>query len=259
VKGDSVISRIVTSGTQNFPANGEFAAFRMDKSILRLTGIKRHFSSESARIEPVNGVDLDIRAGEFIAIWGPPGSGKTSLLNMIGLIDAPSEGQIVVEGEDISRLTDDQLSDLRNRRIGFVFQSLNLIPVLTAVENVMLPLQLTGVSWTAAYSRAMLRLDQVGLAGFARWRPDKMSGGQRQRVALARALVINPAIVIADEPTGNLDFEEGNLVISLMRRINLERHVTFLFTTHDERLLERVDRRIFLHDGRIEEYRRESL
>lgn len=249
---------------QNFPANGEFqdvrkAASRADKSILRLTGIKRHFSPNSALIEPVNGVDLDIHAGEFIAIWGPPGSGKTSLLNIIGLIDSPSEGQILVEGQDVSRLTDDQLSDLRNRRIGFVFQSSNLIPVLTAVENVMLPLQLTGVSWTAAYSRAMLRLDQVGLAGFARWRPEKMNAGQRQRVALARALVIDPAIVVADEPTGNLDFEEGNLVISLMRRINLERRVTFLFTTHDHRLLERVDRRVILNNGRVEEYRRESL
>jgi putative ABC transport system ATP-binding protein len=180
-------------------------------------------------------------------------------MNMVGLIDAPTGGQIVVGGQDVSQLTDDQLSDFRNRRIGFVFQTFNLIPVLTAIENVMLPLQLLGVSGIAAYSRAMLRLDQVGLAGYARSRPDKMSGGQRQRVALARALVIDPVIVIADEPTANLDSENSYMVISLMRRINLKRRVTFIFTTHDQRLLERVDRRILLRDGRIEKDERGSL
>ena len=194
---------------------------------------------------------LIIEEEEFVAIWGPSGSGKTTLLNLVGTIDEPTSGRIEIKGQEVNRLTDDQRTELRNKNIGFIFQGFNLIPVLSALENVMLPLQIQGVSSAGAKYQAVKRLDEVGLSGFIHHRPDKLSGGQHQRVAIARALVTEPSIVIADEPTANLDSDTSRKIIGLMRDLNEKVKTTFVFSTHDQRLLDRVKRLIRLEDGKI--------
>jgi putative ABC transport system ATP-binding protein len=204
-------------------------------------------------VTALDGVTLEIAKGEFAAIWGPSGSGKTTLLNLLCLIDQPTSGSVWVHGQDVSSLSDARRSALRNEVVGIVFQSYNLVPVLSALENVMLPLQIRGVSDNIARERALALLNEVELGRFVQHRPDKMSGGQRQRVAIARALVGEPNLVLADEPTANLDSKTGDLIIELMRNLNETRGVTFVFSTHDRRLIERVKRRIFLQDGRLTE------
>jgi putative ABC transport system ATP-binding protein len=203
-------------------------------------------------IEALNSVSVDIHAGEFLAVWGPSGSGKSTMMNIIGLIDAPTSGEVWFDGQDTRSLQDDELTDFRGHKIGFVFQGFNLVPVLSALENVMLPLQIQGVPERIARERGLTALIDVGLERFKGSRPDKLSGGQRQRVAIARALAVEPKLVIADEPTANLDSENSRMVVDLMRDMNRARGVTFVFTTHDPRLLEHVDRKILLRDGSIE-------
>jgi putative ABC transport system ATP-binding protein len=203
-------------------------------------------------IEALNSVSVDIHAGEFLAVWGPSGSGKSTMMNIIGLIDAPTSGEVWFDGQDTRSLQDDELTDFRGHKIGFVFQGFNLVPVLSALENVMLPLQIQGVPERIARERGLTALIDVGLERFKGSRPDKLSGGQRQRVAIARALAVEPKLVIADEPTANLDSENSRMVVDLMRDMNRARGVTFVFTTHDPRLLEHVDRKILLRDGNIE-------
>jgi putative ABC transport system ATP-binding protein len=220
--------------------------------LLRLREVRRRFLLGETEVEALKGVSLDVHAGEFLAVWGPSGSGKSTLMNIIGLTDAPSAGEVWFDEQDTRRLADDELTEFRGHKIGFVFQGFNLVPVLTALENVMLPLQIQGTSESEARTRAMAALAEVGLAKFTASRPDKLSGGQRQRVAIARALVVRPRLVIADEPTANLDSENSRMVVDLMREMNRARGVTFVFTTHDPRLLEHVDRKILLHDGQIE-------
>jgi putative ABC transport system ATP-binding protein len=220
--------------------------------ILRLRNIRRRFLLGETAVDALHGISLDIRAGEFLAVWGPSGSGKSTLMNIIGLIDAPTEGEVHFEEQDTRGLADDELTDFRGRKIGFVFQNFNLVPVLSALENVMLPLQIQGVAEQAARRRAAAALVDVGLEKFADSPPDKLSGGQRQRVAIARALVVEPRLVIADEPTANLDSENSRMVVELMREMNRTRKVTFVFTTHDPRLLDHVDRKILLRDGNVE-------
>ena len=220
--------------------------------LLRLTDIRRRFHLGETVVDALNGVSLDIQAGEFLAVWGPSGSGKSTLMNMLGLIDQPTSGSVQFDGADIGALSDDALTDFRGRRIGFVFQSFNLVPVLSALENVALPLQIQGVDKADALARARAGLEEVGLAEFTATRPDKLSGGQRQRVAIARARATRPGMVIADEPTANLDSENSRMVVDLMRQMNQAHGVTFVFTTHDPRLLEHVDRKVLLRDGRIE-------
>ena len=223
----------------------------LQRPILQLRSIKRRFQLGEVTIDALRGISLDIHAGEFLAVWGPSGSGKTTLMNTIGLIDAPSEGEVIFEQQPTHGLDDNALTEFRARKIGFVFQNFNLIPVLSALENVMLPLQLRGEKENIARNRALVALDDVGLSDFAQSRPDKLSGGQRQRVAIARALVVEPKLVIADEPTANLDSENSRIVVDLMRAMNREHKVTFVFTTHDQRLLDHVDRKIQLCDGLI--------
>ncbi|MFT3847108.1 MAG: ABC transporter ATP-binding protein [Propionivibrio sp.] len=220
--------------------------------ILRLRDVRRRFHLGETTIDALHGVSLDIHAGEFLAVWGPSGSGKTTLMNIIGLIDAPTAGEVHFGEQATQGLSDDALTEFRARRIGFVFQNFNLVPVLSALENVMLPLQIQGIAERSARERARAALVDVGLERFREARPDKLSGGQRQRVAIARALVVDPALVIADEPTANLDSENSRMVVDLMREMNREHKVTFVFTTHDPRLLDHVDRKILLTDGRIE-------
>ena len=219
--------------------------------LLRIKDIRRRFMLGETTIDALHGVSLDIHASEFLAVWGPSGSGKSTLMNIIGLIDAPTAGEVWFDGQDTRTLKDDAITDFRGRKIGFVFQSFNLVPVLSALENVMLPLQIQGVAEASARERAAQSLTDVGLEKFKSQRPDKLSGGQRQRVAIARALVASPRLIIADEPTANLDSENSTMIIDLMRQMNRSKGVTFIFTTHDPRLLEHVDRKILLRDGLI--------
>ncbi len=225
--------------------------------LISMTQVTKTYAMGGTDVRAVDGVDLEIQKGEFVSIWGPSGSGKTTLLNLMGAVDVPSSGRIRMDGKDLGRLSDNQCSELRNRFIGFIFQRYNLIPVLSALENVMVPLQIQGVTAKAAREKALERLAIVGLAAVAHHRPDKMSGGQQQRVAVARALVGDPPLVIADEPTANLDSDTAMRLIALMREINREQGTTFVFSTHDQRLLDHVRRRIRLQDGRIQEQQKE--
>jgi len=213
--------------------------------------LRKTYHFGDTEVQALREVSLEIDEREFIAVWGPSGSGKSTLCNLIGLLDVPSSGEVIVAGQAASGLTDSRRSDLRNSSIGFVFQNFNLIPVLSALENVMLPLQIKGVPRNEAKSRAENLLIEVELNDRMHHRPQKMSGGQQQRVAIARALVTDPALIIADEPTANLDTRNATLIIDLMRRINHDRGAAFVFSTHDDRLLDRVDRRIHLQDGEI--------
>ena len=219
--------------------------------LLSIKDISRRFMLGETAIDALHGVSLKIHTGEFMAVWGPSGSGKSTLMNIIGLIDAPTSGEVWFDGEDTHKLNDDAITDFRGRKIGFVFQNFNLVPVLSALENVMLPLQIQGVTEASARERAAQALADVGLDKFKSQRPDKLSGGQRQRVAIARALVVSPRLIIADEPTANLDSENSTMIIELMRKMNRSKGVTFVFATHDPRLLEHVDRKVLLRDGLI--------
>jgi putative ABC transport system ATP-binding protein len=219
--------------------------------LIELKRVTKEYRLGRTTVHALRGIDLVFGRGEFTALWGPSGSGKSSLLNLVGLVDVPTAGSVILDGRDTAGLDDGERAELRNRRIGIVFQSFNLISVLTALENVMLPLTLAGVPSADARKAALLRLEQVGLDAQARQRPDQLSGGQRQRVAIARALVTNPLVVIADEPTANLDAGTGHQIIELMRSLNRTQSVTFLFSTHDPRLLDAVDRLVRISDGRI--------
>jgi putative ABC transport system ATP-binding protein len=220
-------------------------------SLIEMRDIKKDYLMGETSVHALRGVDLSIDKGEFIAIWGPSGSGKTTLLNLIGAIDEPSSGQLFVEGQEVVQLSDNMRAELRNRAIGFIFQGFNLIPVLSALENVMLPLQIKGTSSSEARDSALSRLDEVDLSAFVHHRPDKLSGGQQQRVAIARALVTEPFLVIADEPTANLDSDTSRKIIGIMRDLNERKKTTFIFSTHDQRLLDKVERLIRLEDGKI--------
>ena len=220
-------------------------------SLIQLHEISKIYLLGEAPVYALKDVDLILEKGEFLAVWGPSGSGKTTLLNLIGVIDEPSSGMLTLNGQDVSRLSDDQKAELRNEYIGYIFQHFNLIPVLSALENVMLPLQIKGLSSQDAYQRALHRLNQVELSEFISQRPDKLSGGQQQRVAIARALVTNPSVIIADEPTANLDSKTAMKIVGLMRDLNRQEGTTFIFSTHDQRLLDSVFRLIHLQDGQI--------
>jgi len=211
---------------------------------------KDYFLGETV-VRALRGIDLTVDAREFVAVWGPSGSGKTTLLNLIGAIDEPTTGALTIAGKDISRLNDDEKSEHRNHTVGFVFQNFNLVPVLSALENVMMPLQIRGVPAAKARQEALFRLSEVGLTDIVHQRPAKMSGGQQQRVAIARALVHQPAVVIADEPTANLDSVTAHMIIDLMRELNERDQITFIFSTHDQRLLDKVKRLVRLEDGLI--------
>ncbi|RPI80137.1 MAG: ABC transporter ATP-binding protein [Desulfobacteraceae bacterium] len=219
--------------------------------LIEMKNIKKDYFLGETVVHALRGIDLEIDSGEFIGIWGPSGSGKTTLLNLIGAIDEPTEGSLIMNGREVSRLSDNACSELRNKTVGFIFQGFNLVPVLSALENVMLPLQIKGTPMAEARTKALGRLQEVGLTGLDAHRPSKMSGGQQQRVAIARALVTTPSLVIADEPTANLDSENAHLIIDLMRALNEKDQTTFIFSTHDQRLLDRVKRLVRLEDGRI--------
>ena len=219
--------------------------------LIQMKKVTKDYRLGETIVRALKGITIEIDVGEFIAVWGPSGSGKTTLLNLIGAIDEPTSGYLSFNEQEISRLSDDEKSDLRNKSIGFIFQNFNLIPVLSALENVMLPLQIQGLSNAEANRIAMYRLEQVGLSDFVKHRPDKLSGGQQQRVCIARALVTNPSLVIADEPTANLDSDTAMRIVELMRDLNNNEKTTFIFSTHDQRLLGKMNRLVRLVDGMI--------
>lgn len=218
-----------------------------------LQGVSKSYQLGVVTVEALRKVDLVIKRGEMAAVWGPSGSGKSTLLNLVGLADRPSHGRVILSGIDTTSLGETAAAAFRNRYIGYVFQSFNLIPVLSVLENVMLPLEISGARADQTRKRAKAMLDEVGLIEKCNVRPDELSGGQRQRVAIARALVTEPALVIADEPTANLDSETSERVLELMQRLNLMHSTTFLISTHDPRVLRYVTRRIQLKDGSIVE------
>ena len=252
----------------------------MGVAFLELKGVKKDYRQGRLTVPALRGIDLEIERGEFTAIAGPSGSGKTTLLNLIGCLDTPTEGVIRLDGSELSRLSKAQLADIRRRRIGFVFQSYNLIPVLTAYENVEFSLALLGEGSKGSTAgedstdstdstgstdstdsadvkdRVMRILADVGLSGLENRRPADLSGGQQQRVAIARALVKGPDLVLADEPTANLDSETGKAIIELMLEMNQKKGTTFIFSTHDQMVMNYARRLVTVRDGRIAEDKR---
>jgi putative ABC transport system ATP-binding protein len=221
--------------------------------VIETSNVNKTYNPNSPiAVHALRGVNLQIEQGEFTAIVGPSGSGKSTLLNIIGGLDNPSEGKIQVGGEDISTLSDSKLIDFRRNNIGFVFQSYNLIPVLTAKENVEFVMLLQGRSKTEMDARTMELLTAVGIAEKADKRPSQLSGGQQQRVAVARALASKPKFVLADEPTANLDSKSTSDLLDIMAKLNKEENITFVFSTHDQRVVDRARRVITLVDGKVE-------
>ncbi|MBE7169193.1 MAG: ABC transporter ATP-binding protein [Williamsia sp.] len=226
-------------------------AVAAEPAIIEFRGVEKTYQLGTQQIQALKGIDLTIRAGEFIAVAGPSGSGKSSLLNLVALIDEPTKGKVLYDGTEVEKFSDNEITHFRSKKIGIVFQNYNLIPVLSAVENVAFPLQIQSVSKTDSIRRAKLALREVGLGDYFNHRPANLSGGQRQRVAIARALVTNPEIVIADEPTAALDSKTGMDIIELMQELNGSKNTTFIFSTHDTQIISKVNHVIELHDGLI--------
>ncbi len=224
----------------------------MGEPVVQFVNAGKTYWLGQVSVPALHGVNVSVEPGEFVAIAGPSGSGKTTMLNLVGCLDVPTAGEVYVQKHAVSRLNDRDATRLRRDALGFIFQTFNLIPVLTVHENVEFPLILKGCAPRERAVRVRDILAAVGLDGHRAHNPDQLSGGQRQRVAIARALVTNPVIVLADEPTANLDSETGSAIIRLMQRINTERHVTFIFSTHDTAIMSLATRKIVLRDGMVE-------
>ena len=221
------------------------------QTIIQTKNLTKIFKETAQEVCAVDNVNLEISQGEFTAIVGPSGSGKTTLLNLIGGLDAPTSGQIFIDGKDISTLSEKQMTEFRLQNIGFIFQAYNLIPVLTAKENVSFVMELQGRAKNETNNRAEELLAAVGLGDRADSRPAKLSGGQQQRVAVARALASKPKFILADEPTANLDSKSAENLLEIMERLNKEENITFIFSTHDPRIMAKARRIITLEDGKI--------
>jgi putative ABC transport system ATP-binding protein len=219
--------------------------------IVRCTRVKKTYRQNTVAVKALDGVSLAIKKGEFTAIAGPSGSGKTTLLNIIGGLDSADSGRVMVDGNVLNQMAQSELAQLRLRQVGFVFQAYNLIPVLSAQENVEFVMLLQGVLAVERRERARAILDDVGLSGMYDRRPSELSGGQQQRVAVARSIVSGPSIVLADEPTANLDSTTGSSLLEIMEKMNKKKHVTFIFSTHDKMVMDYAHRLIYLRDGRI--------
>lgn len=221
--------------------------------IVELRGVHRSYQLGETHVHALRGVNLSVMEGDFTALIGASGSGKSTLLNMVGTIDSPDKGDVIVDGKNVGHLSENEKSLLRNEKIGFVFQSFNLVPVLSILENVELPLLVRNtLTKEERKARALEVLKDVGLETYADHRPDQLSGGQRQRVAIARALVTHPKLVLADEPTANLDSKTTHSIIDLLLELNQKKKVTFLFCSHDEKLVQRVSKVIHIQDGLIQ-------
>ena len=219
--------------------------------IIKVTNLEKTYQDNGVPVHAIRGIDLDISKGEFLVIAGPSGSGKTTLLNMIGALDKPTEGNIYFEGEDITKKNKNELSSFRLHKLGFIFQAYNLIPVLTALENIEFSMMLLGVPEKEREEKALVLMDELGIKDLAYKRPNEMSGGQQQRVAVARAIINNPSIVLADEPTANLDSKTAGHLLDLMQKMNEEKNITFIFSSHDKQVMNRAKRLLILKDGLI--------
>ncbi len=219
--------------------------------MIQLQQVHRIFEVGDQKVHALNDVSLDIKRGEYIAMMGPSGSGKSTLLNIVGLLDRPTSGKYMLDGQDVTVLSDQVQAETRRDRIGFVFQFFHLIPRLNATENIALPMVLAGVPVAERKARVNRILDAVGLTDRAHHRPDQLSGGQRQRVAIARATVMEPAVILADEPTGNLDSASGKDVLDILEALN-NRNITLIVVTHDVEIAKRARRRVHMVDGRID-------
>ncbi|MFQ6080213.1 MAG: ABC transporter ATP-binding protein [Candidatus Bathyarchaeia archaeon] len=219
--------------------------------IIEVVNVKKIYRMGKVGVPALNAVNLRVKKGEFMSVMGPSGSGKTTLLNLVGALDRPSEGRVLIKGVDVSRLNDDELAELRNREIGFVFQFFNLIPRMTALKNVELPMAFAGVSREQRRRRAIELLERVGLGDRLNHRPAELSGGEQQRVAIARALVNNPSVMLCDEITGNIDTKTGEEILKLLRELNKEQQQTFVLVTHDPTVARSTDRIAYMQDGMI--------
>jgi len=239
------------------PVSGATSAFdlagaKKDEFIVRVRGVKRTYSIGGHPVHALRGINLDVKRGEYMSIMGPSGSGKSTLFNMIGGLDKPTEGTVFIDEVDIAQLDPGELAWMRCRKIGYIFQTFNLIPVMTALENVTLPMIFAGASLDEQMERGRKLLEIVGLSHRMHNKPSQLSGGQQQRVAIARALANDPAIVLADEPTGNLDQKVGEEIIQMLKRLNKESGVTIITATHDDKMLRRSDRIAVVLDGEIQ-------
>jgi len=221
------------------------------EEIVRLEGVTKVYRMGKVEVQALRGVNLSVKRGKFIAILGPSGSGKSTLLNMMGCLDKPTSGKVFIEGTDTSRLNDNELAALRREKIGFVFQQFNLIHTLNALENVALPMLFAGIRRTERMKRASELLQKVGLSHRVYHKPMELSGGEQQRVAIARALANNPEIIVADEPTGNVDTDAGNVIMGIFERLNSEERRTIILVTHDFDIATRAHRKLRMTDGAL--------
>ncbi len=219
--------------------------------IIKAESLEKTYQENGVPVHAVRGVNLKITKGEYTVIAGPSGSGKTTLLNLLGALDKPTRGKVFFEGEDITSKSKSELSSFRLHKLGFIFQAYNLIPVLTALENIEFSMMLLGIAEKERKEKALSLMDELGIKELADKRPNEMSGGQQQRVAVARAIVNNPSVVLADEPTANLDSKTAGHLLDLMEKMNSEKNITFIFSSHDKQVIDRAKRLIILKDGKI--------
>jgi putative ABC transport system ATP-binding protein len=220
--------------------------------IVRAEKLEKIYQDNGVPVNALKGIDLAVSKGEYVVIAGPSGSGKTTLLNLLGALDKPTKGKIYFESEDITLKEKSELSKIRLHKLGFIFQAYNLIPVLTAIENIEFSMMLLGIPDKERKSKALALMDELGIKELANKRPNEMSGGQQQRVAVARAIVNNPSLVLADEPTANLDSKTAGHLLDLMEQMNTEKNITFIFSSHDKQVIDRAKRLVILKDGMIE-------
>jgi putative ABC transport system ATP-binding protein len=220
--------------------------------IVRAEKLEKTYQDNGVPVKALKGIDISVSKGEYVVIAGPSGSGKTTLLNLLGALDKPTRGKIYFEGEDITMKEKNELSKIRLHKLGFIFQAYNLIPVLTAIENIEFSMMLLGIPDKERKDKALALMDELGIKELANKRPNEMSGGQQQRVAVARAIVNNPSLVLADEPTANLDSKTAGHLLDLMEQMNAEKNITFIFSSHDKQVIDRAKRLVILKDGMIE-------
>lgn len=221
--------------------------------LIKTENLNKTYQDHGIPVDALKDINLTINEGDYVVIAGPSGSGKTTLLNLLGALDVPTSGKVLFKGEDISKKSKKELSDFRLRKLGFIFQAYNLIPVLTALENIEFSMMLSGVPENERNEKALKLMDELEIKDLADKRPNAMSGGQQQRVAVARAIINNPSVVLADEPTANLDSKTGGKLLDLMEQMNADKNITFIFSSHDKQVIDRAKRLVKLRDGMIEE------